>query len=66
VILAAGDRSVLSLVIALGGPWALGWHLAYQLGRFDPTDTPGLLRLFRSNNIAGLLPLPFFALAYFV
>ena len=66
VILAAGDRSVLSLVIALGGPWALGWHLAYQLGRFDPADTPGLLRLFRSNNIAGVLPLPFFALAFFL
>ena len=66
VILAAGGRSVLSLVIALGGPWALGWHLAFQLGRFDPADTPGLLRLFRSNTIAGLLPLPFFAVAFFL
>ena len=63
VILAARDRSVLSLVVALGGPWAMGWHLAMQLGRFDPEDGSGLIRLFRSNQIAGLLPLPFFAVA---
>jgi 4-hydroxybenzoate polyprenyltransferase len=63
VILAARDGSVLSLVVALGGPWAMGWHLAMQLGRFDPKDGAGLIRLFRSNQIAGLLPLPFFAVA---
>lgn len=66
VILAARDRSVLSLVVALGGPWAMGWHLAMQLGRFDPEDGSGLIRLFRSNQIAGLLPLPFFAVAAFL
>ncbi|NDV02061.1 4-hydroxybenzoate octaprenyltransferase [Pseudoroseicyclus tamaricis] len=64
VLLAAGDRSVLSLVIALGGPWALGWHLAWQLGRFDADDPAQCLRLFRSNRDAGLLPLPFFAIAF--
>lgn len=63
VIFAVRDRSVLSLVVALGGPWAMGWHLAMQLGRFDPEDGEGLVRLFRSNQIAGLLPLPFFAVA---
>ncbi|MGZ9812099.1 4-hydroxybenzoate octaprenyltransferase [Pseudoroseicyclus sp. H15] len=63
VLLAGGDRSVLSLVIALGGPWALGWHLAWQLGRFDADDASECLRLFRSNRDAGLLPLPFFAIA---
>ena len=66
VILAAGERSILSLVIALGGPWALGWHLAWQLTRFDPEDGAGLLRIFRSNRDAGLIPLPFFAAALFV
>lgn len=66
VVLACIDRSMLSLVIALGGPWALGWHLTWQLGRFDPDDNDILLRLFRSNRNAGLIVLPFFAVAMFV
>ncbi len=66
VVLATHNRSMLSLVIAIGGPWALGWHLTWQLARFDAGDTDGLLRLFRSNRNAGLIPLPFFALALLV
>ncbi len=66
VVLACQDRSILSLVIALGGPWALGWHLTWQLARFNPEDNDGLLKLFHSNRNAGLLPLPFFAIALFV
>lgn len=66
VVLAASERSVLSLMIALGGPWALGWHLTWQLIRFDPDDSGGLLRIFRSNRNAGLIPLPFFAIALLV
>ena len=66
VVLACRDRSILSLVVALIGPWALGWHLSWQLIRFDPQDNLGLLRLFRSNRDAGLLPLPFFAVAMLV
>jgi 4-hydroxybenzoate polyprenyltransferase len=66
VVLACMERSILSLVIAIGGPWALGWHLTWQIQRFDAEDTAGLLRLFRSNRNAGLLPLPFFALALLV
>lgn len=58
------DRSILSLLVALGGPWAMGWHLTWQLVRFDADDNPALLKLFRSNRDAGLLPLPFFALAH--
>ena len=54
---------MLSLLVALLGPWAMAWHLAWQLTRFDPNDTAVLLRLFRSNRDAGLLPLPFFACA---
>lgn len=61
VIAAALDRSILVLVVALGAPWAFGWHLTLQLGRFDASDTPGLDRLFRSNRNAGLLALLFFA-----
>jgi len=66
VIGAAIGRNVLSLVIALGGPWAMGWHLAWQLGRFDPQDNDRLLTLFRSNRDAGLIALPFFAVALLV
>ncbi len=63
VIGATLDRSVLSLLVALLGPWALAWHLTWQLTRFTPDDGPVLLYLFRSNRNAGLLPLPFFACA---
>lgn len=66
IILALGDRSFLSLVIALIGPGAMAWHLTWQLARFDATDGPLLLKLFHSNRNAGLIPLPFFAVAYFV
>jgi len=64
VIWVAQDRSILSLLVALGGPWAMGWHLTWQLTKLDTSDTQGLLKLFRSNRQAGLIPLPFFALAY--
>jgi len=66
VILAAIKASVLALVIALGGPWAMGWHLAWQLRGFDALDGAKLLHLFRSNRDAGLIPLPFFAVALLV
>jgi 4-hydroxybenzoate polyprenyltransferase len=66
VLLAALPRSPVSLVIALGGPWALGWHLALQLRRFNPDNGPGLLALFRSNRTAGLIPVLFFAAACLV
>ncbi|WP_163848950.1 4-hydroxybenzoate octaprenyltransferase [Pseudooceanicola aestuarii] len=56
--------SPLALVVALAGPWAMGWHMLWQLRRFDAEDHPLLLRLFRSNRDAGLLPLPFFAVAF--
>ena len=66
VLLATQDRSVLSLVVALGGPLAMGGHLAWQLHRFDADNNEGLLRIFRSNRDAGLIPLPFFAVAFLV
>lgn len=53
----------LALVVALGGPWAFGWHLVWQLRRLDTEDTENCLRLFRSNRNAGLLPALFLAAA---
>jgi len=64
VILATLDRSILSLLVALGGPWAMGWHMTWQLSKLDTNDTQSLLSLFRSNRMAGLIPLPFFAVSY--
>jgi len=58
--------SPMVLLVALLGPWAIGWHLTWQLRHFDPDDGPGLLRLFRSNRDAGLLPVLFFALALLI
>ena len=53
-----------ALVVALGGPLAMGWHLRRQLRRLDLDDNARLLTLFRSNRDAGLLPVPFFAVAF--
>ena len=56
----------LALVLALAGPWAFGWHMAWQLRTLDMDDNDRLLMLFRSNRDAGLLALPFFAAALLV
>jgi 4-hydroxybenzoate polyprenyltransferase len=66
VFYATVDRNVLALAIAACGAWAMGWHLMWQLTRFDPDDDAVLLGLFRSNRNAGLIPLPFFAVAALV
>ena len=55
--------SVLALTVALGGPWAFGWHLSWQMRALD-IDNPDLcLRLFRSNRDAGLIFALFLAIA---
>ena len=66
VMMAALGGSSLAVLIALGGPWALGWHLYWQLRQLDTDDNDRLLMLFRSNRDAGFLPLPFFAIALLV
>jgi 4-hydroxybenzoate polyprenyltransferase len=63
VVQSAGERSVASLVVALAAPWAFGWHLNWQLRKYNPEDQAGLITLFRSNRDAGLLPVLFFAIA---
>lgn len=66
VILAVIGTSPFAVLVALCGPWALGWHLQWQLRHFDAGNNEVLLKLFRSNRDAGLLPLPFFAVALFL
>ena len=58
--------SFMALVLALAGPWAMGWHMAWQLRGFDQTDDAKMLQLFRANRDTGLIPLIFFVLALFV
>ncbi len=55
--------SGLALGLALAGVWAFGWHLWWQLRRFDMSDPERCLALFRSNRTAGLLPALFLAAA---
>ncbi|MCU4651367.1 4-hydroxybenzoate octaprenyltransferase [Roseibacterium sp. SDUM158016] len=55
--------NVLALAVALAGVWAMGWHMAWQLGRLDIDDADTCLRLFRANRDTGLLPALFFAAA---
>ncbi|MEM6729822.1 MAG: 4-hydroxybenzoate octaprenyltransferase [Pseudomonadota bacterium] len=66
IITALIDASPLALLIALGGPWALGWHLTWQLKNLDMDDPERCKRLFQSNRDAGLLAALFFALALLV
>ena len=63
---AAAGTNPLQLVLALGGVWAFGWHLAWQLRRLDIDDPDRCLALFRSNRDAGLIPALFLALALFL
>ena len=53
----------LVMVLALAGPWAFGWHLAWQLGQLDINKSDVCLKLFRSNRNAGLIVALFLAIA---
>ncbi|MCD9148168.1 4-hydroxybenzoate octaprenyltransferase [Pseudophaeobacter flagellatus] len=54
-----------TLGLALVGPWAMGWHMTWQLRVFDASNNQRLLQLFRLNRDTGLIPLIFFILAMF-
>ncbi len=51
----------LKLAVAMGAPWAMGWHMWWQLRRLDIDDPDICLRLFRSNRDTGLLAALFLA-----
>lgn len=57
------NASLFALILALIGPWAMGWHMAWQLRGFDPSDDNRMLHLFRLNRDTGLIPLIFFCAA---
>jgi 4-hydroxybenzoate polyprenyltransferase len=56
----------LKLVVALIAPWAMGWHLLWQMRRLDIDDPANCLRLFRTNRDTGLLAALFLAVAAFL
>ncbi|MGB1235494.1 MAG: 4-hydroxybenzoate octaprenyltransferase [Planktomarina sp.] len=51
------------LIIALIGVAGFAAHLIWQLRTMDINDNSTLLHLFRANRDAGLIPVPFFAIA---
>ena len=63
IVTALIGRNALALAVAFGAAWGIGWHLAWQLTRLETEDTDSCLRLFRSNRDAGLIPVPFLAVA---
>ena len=53
----------LKLGLALLAPWAMGWHLLWQMNRLDIDDPANCLRLFRANRDTGLVAALFLAAA---
>ncbi|WP_299624993.1 4-hydroxybenzoate octaprenyltransferase [uncultured Tateyamaria sp.] len=66
IFAALPNASVLAMVLALGGPWAMGWHMAWQLRGLDIDNPDKCLQLFRANRDTGMIPLVFFGIALLV
>ncbi|RPE66284.1 4-hydroxybenzoate polyprenyltransferase [Pacificibacter maritimus] len=66
VIEALINGSVLSLIVAIGGAWAMGWHMTWQLSRLDIDDPKICMKLFRANRDTGLLAALFLAISIFL
>ncbi|MDQ7070656.1 MAG: 4-hydroxybenzoate octaprenyltransferase [Rhodobacterales bacterium] len=62
-LLSRENTNPLVIAIALGGPWAMGWHMQWQLRRLDIDNPVRMLELFRANRNTGMIPLIFFAIA---
>ncbi|MEH6645831.1 4-hydroxybenzoate octaprenyltransferase [Sulfitobacter sp.] len=58
--------SVLAMAVAIAGPWAMGWHMAWQLRGLDIHNSKKMMQLFRVNRDTGMIPLLFFAAALFL
>ncbi len=57
------NASVLAMAVAIAGPWAMGWHMAWQLRGLDIHNSEKMMQLFRVNRDTGIIPLLFFAAA---
>ena len=58
--------SPVALFVVLGGIWAFGLHLMWQLRQLDVDNVEICLKLFRSNRDAGLIPVVVWTLAMFL
>ncbi|MBN2629882.1 MAG: 4-hydroxybenzoate octaprenyltransferase [Rhodobacteraceae bacterium] len=56
-------RQPLQLVVALGGVWAFGWHMARQMARLNIDDPASCRAEFLANRDAGLIAALFLAVA---
>lgn len=63
VYAALPQASVLAMAVAIAGPWAMGWHMAWQLRGLDIHNSEKMLQLFRVNRDTGAIPLLFFGAA---
>ncbi len=63
VYAALPNASVLAMAVALAGPWAMGWHMAWQLRGLDINNPAKMLQLFRANRDTGIIPLLFFTVS---
>ncbi|WP_299407592.1 4-hydroxybenzoate octaprenyltransferase [uncultured Roseobacter sp.] len=66
IFTALPQANVMAMVLVLAGPWAMGWHMAWQLRGLDIEDNAKLLQLFRANRDTGMIPLFFFVAALVV
>ncbi|KFE36065.1 4-hydroxybenzoate octaprenyltransferase [Thioclava atlantica] len=55
------DAPPLRLVLALIAPWAMGWHMLWQMRQLDIDDPDICLKLFRANRDTGLIAALFLA-----
>ena len=63
VALPLPPSGVLSTLMALGGVWAFGWHMVWQMRRLRVEEPASCLAVFRSNRDAGLIAALFLAAA---
>ena len=64
VVLAhAGVHRPLAFVVALAGVWAMGLHMGWQMRHLHLDDPASCRATFWSNRDAGLIPVPFLAVA---
>ena len=54
------------LGLALIAPWAMGWHLLWQMGKLDIDDPALCMKLFRKNRDTGLIAALFIAMSAMV
>lgn len=59
-------KGIWSPLVAMGGVWIMGWHMALQMRRLDVTSPASCRRVFLANRDAGLILALFLATASFL